>query len=216
MIAAFGGNDVRVCNYARYGTKELSVNVLKAIEGRNACLMANHGMLATGSSLEKAMWSAVELETIAKQYYHSLLIGGPVILTDEEIEDIARGFGTYGHQSYTEGKRLTRLDVFVSAPLSLCKEQGERNAGHPKPPTPEELHHHVTTMGGRDPHEAHRGDAARTAVRPDVRGRLRARGLPARPCAGGGPLRRGPARLRLCELRHLLGLDQFLLVRLGL
>ena len=103
MIAAFGGNDVRVCNYARYGTQALSVNVLKALEGRSACLMANHGMLATGSSLPKAMWAAVELETIAKQYYHALLIGGPVILSDEEIEGVARSFGTYGHQGTKAG-----------------------------------------------------------------------------------------------------------------
>lgn len=98
MIAAFGGNDVRVCNYARYGTQELSVNVLKALDGRSACLMANHGMLTTGSSLPKAMWAAVELETIAKQYYHALLIGGPVILPDDEISGVARSFGTYGLQ----------------------------------------------------------------------------------------------------------------------
>ena len=98
MIAAFGGNDVRVCNYARYGTPELAANVLKALEGRSACLMANHGMVVTGSSLPKAMWAAVELETIAKQYYHALLIGGPVILPDDEIEGVAKSFGTYGHQ----------------------------------------------------------------------------------------------------------------------
>lgn len=98
MIAAFGGNDVKVCGYARYGTQELSTAVLAALEGRSACLMANHGMLATGSSLPKAMWAAVELETIARQYYHALLIGGPVILDDEEIAGVARSFGTYGHQ----------------------------------------------------------------------------------------------------------------------
>ena len=66
MIAAFGGSDVVVADYARYGSKQLSVNVLRALEGRSACLMANHGMLATSTSLEKAMWAAVELETIAK------------------------------------------------------------------------------------------------------------------------------------------------------
>ena len=98
MIAAFGGNDVRVCDYARYGTQELSENVLKALEGRSACLMANHGMIATGPTLEKAMWAAVELETIAKQYYHALLIGGPVILPDEEIAGVLKGFATYGLQ----------------------------------------------------------------------------------------------------------------------
>lgn len=96
MIAAFGGSDVRVCDYAKYGTKELSINVLKAMEGRSACLMANHGMLATGSSLDKAMWAAVELETIVKQYYHSLLIGGPVLLSEEEIDRVVREFHGYG------------------------------------------------------------------------------------------------------------------------
>lgn len=98
MIAAFGGDDVKVCDYARYGTKELSDNILKAMEGRSACLMANHGMLATGASLEKAMWAAVELETIAKQYYHALLIGGPVVLSSDEIAGVRKGFASYGLQ----------------------------------------------------------------------------------------------------------------------
>ncbi|OJF94753.1 fuculose phosphate aldolase [Rhizobium sp. 58] len=98
MIAAFGGRDVRVCDYARYGTPDLSKNVLSALEGRSACLMANHGMIATGPTLEKAMWAAVELETIAKQYYHALLIGGPAILPDEEIVGVLEGFSTYGLQ----------------------------------------------------------------------------------------------------------------------
>jgi L-fuculose-phosphate aldolase len=98
MIAAFGGNDVRCADYATYGTKELSVNALAALEGRTACLLANHGLIATGPTLDKAMWAAVELETIAKQYYYSLTIGSPVILTDEQIEDTRRGFATYGLQ----------------------------------------------------------------------------------------------------------------------
>ena len=99
MIAAFGGNNVRVCDYARYGTKALSNHVLKAMEGRTACLMANHGMVAAGDTLEKAMWRAVELETIARQYYHTLLIGGPVLLPDDEILGVVEAFGGYGHQS---------------------------------------------------------------------------------------------------------------------
>lgn len=98
MIAAFGGDDVKVCDYARYGTKELSDNILKAMEGRTVCLMANHGMLATGASLEKAMWAAVELETIAKQYYHALLIGGPIVLSTTEIDGVRKGFASYGLQ----------------------------------------------------------------------------------------------------------------------
>lgn len=98
MIAAFGGPNIRVSDYARYGTKALSDNVIAGLEGRSACLLANHGMIATGSSLEKAMWAAVELETLAKQYYHSLLIGGPVLLSDAEIEGVRLSFANYGLQ----------------------------------------------------------------------------------------------------------------------
>lgn len=98
MIAAFGGNDVRCADYATYGTKELSINALAALEGRTACLLANHGMIATGPSLDKAMWAAVELETIAKQYYYALVLGSPVILSEDKIEDTQRGFATYGLQ----------------------------------------------------------------------------------------------------------------------
>ena len=98
MIAAFGGTDVRVADYATYGTKELSVNVLAALEGRSACLLANHGAIATGSSLDDAMWRFIELEAIAHQYMNALLIGDPVILTDAEIEEVgSKGFAsTYG------------------------------------------------------------------------------------------------------------------------
>lgn len=95
MVAVFGGNDVRVADFAIYGTKALANNVLKALEGRNGCLIANHGMIAAGKDLEHAMWLAVELETLAKQYYYSLQIG-PVILPDSAIEDTRRSMDGYG------------------------------------------------------------------------------------------------------------------------
>jgi L-fuculose-phosphate aldolase len=96
MIAAFGGTNVRVADYARFGTKELSEHVLKALENRTACLLANHGMIAIGPSLDKAMWLAVELETIARQYYLALAIGGPVLLSETDIKETAEAFGSYG------------------------------------------------------------------------------------------------------------------------
>ncbi|MGH6743211.1 MAG: class II aldolase/adducin family protein [Bradyrhizobium sp.] len=99
MMAAFGGTDIRCAGYAHYGTKELSDHALAALEGRNGCLLANHGMIALGANLDKAMWLAVELETIARQYYLSLALGSHVILTDEEIAETARGFSTYGLQA---------------------------------------------------------------------------------------------------------------------
>ena len=97
MVAAFGGTDVRCAPYARFGSPELSELAIKALEGRTACLLANHGSIAMGETLDKAMWRAVELETIARQYYLSLALG-PVILTDDQIADTMAAFGSYGVQ----------------------------------------------------------------------------------------------------------------------
>ncbi len=98
MIAAFGGTDVRCAPYATFGTAELAAHTLAALDGRNACLLANHGMVVVGASLAKAMWLAVELETIARQYCLSLQIGEPYVLSDAEIADTAQSFSTYGLQ----------------------------------------------------------------------------------------------------------------------
>ncbi len=102
MVAIFGGDSVRCSEYATYGTKELSDYALQALAGRNACLLANHGMLVTGPSLEKAMWLAQELETLCRQYYQALLIGGPVILSDENITDTMKTISSYGLQDRKE------------------------------------------------------------------------------------------------------------------
>ncbi|SNB74860.1 L-fuculose 1-phosphate aldolase [Arboricoccus pini] len=101
MIAASGGPNIRCAGYATYGTKELSELALKALDGRTCCLLANHGMIATGADLEKAKWLAVELETIAKQYYMTLTIGGPVILPDAEIAHVIERFKDYGPKPKT-------------------------------------------------------------------------------------------------------------------
>ncbi len=98
MVACFGGNDVPCGGYARYGTPELSDIAVETLKGRTACLLANHGMIAIGTTLEKALWTAVELETLARQYYHSLLIGGPVLLSDDQIDETLRAIGGYGLQ----------------------------------------------------------------------------------------------------------------------
>lgn len=100
MIAAFGGSNIRCAPYARYGTAELSAHAVAALDDRMGCLLGSHGMIALGDTLDKAMWHAVELETLAKQYYHSLLIGGPVLLTDEQIEETAAAMKSYGYGAH--------------------------------------------------------------------------------------------------------------------
>jgi L-fuculose-phosphate aldolase len=102
MIAASGGSNIRCADYATYGTAELSEAALKALEGRTCCILANHGMIATGPNLAKAKWLAVELETIAKQYYLSLSIGGPVLLPEAEIENVKERFKSYGPRPKAE------------------------------------------------------------------------------------------------------------------
>ena len=96
MIAAFGGADVRCASYATFGTEALSRYAIEALHERNGCLLANHGMIVVGPSLAKAMWLAVELEALARQYWHSLQCGGPVLLTGAEVADAAQRFGSYG------------------------------------------------------------------------------------------------------------------------
>ena len=99
MIAAFGGNSVRCSGYARYGTDALARKAASAMRGRTACLLANHGMIVIGETLAKAMWAAIELETLARQYVFSLSIGGPVLLSNRAIKDTLKGFASYGLQS---------------------------------------------------------------------------------------------------------------------
>src|SRR3954465_4229931 len=109
MMAAFGGTDIRCAGYARYGTKELSELAIAALEGRNGCLLANHGMIALGANLDKAMWLAVELETIARQYYLSLALGGPVLLSEADIRETPAAFASYGLQDPAEPAQQTAL-----------------------------------------------------------------------------------------------------------
>jgi L-fuculose-phosphate aldolase len=97
MIARFGGAPVRVADYALFGTAELSTHVLAAMAGRTACLLANHGCIATGPDIASALAAAVELEALAKQYVLSLSIGGPVLLSAQDIEAAITQFRTaYG------------------------------------------------------------------------------------------------------------------------
>lgn len=110
MIAAFGGPDIRCADYATFGTEALSRAVLAAMEGRNGCLMANHGMLAAGPTLARAMWLAVELEALARQYVTTLMIGGPVLLSDAEIAEARAAFASYGlRESPAQSKAPRRL-----------------------------------------------------------------------------------------------------------
>ncbi len=96
MIAAVGGPTIRCAPYAPYGTQELSTSALAALEGRTGCLLANHGMIACAIDLQKALWIAVEMEALCRQYAVALQVGAPVILSDAEIWRTVERFRSYG------------------------------------------------------------------------------------------------------------------------
>jgi len=53
-------------------------------------------MIATGNSLKKAMWTALEVEVLARQYHACLQVGEPVLLSDDEIDRVLKKWGEYG------------------------------------------------------------------------------------------------------------------------
>jgi L-fuculose-phosphate aldolase len=96
MVAVAGGNNIRCAGYATFGTQELADHALGALQGRKACLLANHGMIAVGASLRGALALAVEVEALCEQYWRALQIAPPNLLSDEEMEVVLAKFATYG------------------------------------------------------------------------------------------------------------------------
>jgi L-fuculose-phosphate aldolase len=108
MVAASGGTEIRIAKYATYGTEQLSKNALEALKDRTCCLLKNHGVIATGPNIKRALWLASEVETVARQYYLSLAIGGGDILPDDEINRIIEGFRAYGPLSKPAAEPLKK------------------------------------------------------------------------------------------------------------
>ncbi len=96
MIARFGGSTVRCARYATFGTQALSDATVAALQGRNACLLGNHGMVVLGRDLRHALALAIEFETLCEQYWRSCQLGEPVLLSDEEMADVIERFRWYG------------------------------------------------------------------------------------------------------------------------
>lgn len=99
MIAVSGGPTIPCVPYVTWGTQQLADYILGALENRHACLLANHGMVCIGPNLKKAAWLAVEIETLAAQYWRALQVGIPYILPDEEVAHVIEKFKSYGQVS---------------------------------------------------------------------------------------------------------------------
>ena len=98
MVAAAGGPDIRCGPYATPTTQALADIAVKAIEGRKACLLQNHGAIVADADLPQALKLLSEVENLAEQYWRALQIGQPNILTDTQIGEVLELFKTYGRQ----------------------------------------------------------------------------------------------------------------------
>lgn len=96
MIAVAGGKDIRCAPYFTFGTSELSDAVQVAMKDRNACLLGNHGLLAAGPDLPKALAMAVEVEALCKIYWQTLQLGGGHLLSDAQMDAVLEKFKSYG------------------------------------------------------------------------------------------------------------------------
>lgn len=96
MVAVAGGSDIPLVAYAPFGSDELALNVATALSGRDACLLANHGMFAVGRDLRAALRMAIEVENLARQYCEALKIGGVRLLEAAQMQEVIARFAAYG------------------------------------------------------------------------------------------------------------------------
>ena len=92
MIAIFGGENVRCARYETFGTKKLANAAIKALVGRNACLLANHGLISTQYNLSSAYDIVIELEEMCKQYLVATKMGKLKLLSKQEMASVIKKF----------------------------------------------------------------------------------------------------------------------------
>lgn len=97
-LIGLGGKTIKCANYATYGSQELAENALHAIEGRNAVLLGNHGLLALGADISKAFSIAEHLEFVSEIYCITKSLGQPNILSSDQMDDVMKKFNTYTYK----------------------------------------------------------------------------------------------------------------------
>lgn len=97
-MVAVAGKNVRVADYATYGTPELAENAYEAMKDRRAVLLANHGVIAGGQDLLNAFNIVEEVEYCSEVHIKAKSVGEPVILDDAEMTHMLERFETYGQR----------------------------------------------------------------------------------------------------------------------
>lgn len=98
MVALAGSDEIPCADYATFGSAQLALNAVTALRGADACLLANHGMVALGTTLARALRLAAEVETLAAQYWHAAQLGSPYVLDRDELVRVRERFAEYGQQ----------------------------------------------------------------------------------------------------------------------
>jgi len=98
MVVLAGADEIPCADYATFGSPELAVAAVRALGGGNACLLANHGMIALGETLDAALRLAAEVETLAAQYWHAVQLGQPHILDRDELLRVRAKMAEYGQK----------------------------------------------------------------------------------------------------------------------
>lgn len=98
-LVGCAGRKVPVAPYATFGSPELAANLVRAIDGYQAALLANHGLVSIGASLEKAFHVAEEIEFVARVYLQAKMVGEPAILSAAEMDRVLEKFTGYGQPS---------------------------------------------------------------------------------------------------------------------
>lgn len=98
MLTALSSDGrVPLAPYATYGTEELARHASEALgESHHACLLQNHGTIAVGESAEEAFARTVILEEMAEIYYRARVVGEPILLTSEQVQEVATKIASYG------------------------------------------------------------------------------------------------------------------------
>lgn len=96
MVAVAGGDSVPLVPYFTFGSEELSRAVAVAMQQRDACLLAHHGLVAAGRTLVQAMKVVQEIEALCEVYLKALAVGEPMLLSGDEMSRVIERFRHYG------------------------------------------------------------------------------------------------------------------------
>ena len=99
MVAVAGGDSIPLVPYFTFGSQALSMGVADALRDRDACLLANHGLVAAGATLARAMKVAQEIESLCEVYLKALAVGEPALLNAAEMAEVLHKFGSYGRSA---------------------------------------------------------------------------------------------------------------------